>query len=305
MSFRRSSVGVSSYATQSSAQGYPSDVTFSWVFLFHRPANRNNIPALRGEGMKRFLVLLYGGVTYLIGLGTFIYAIGFVDGIGVSKTINAGPASSTRFALFIDTLLLTAFGIQHSGMARQAFKRWLTKGISPSIERSTYVLCTSLLLILLFWQWRPIPQAIWNVSNTAASFALIAISLLGWGLVLLSTFLISHADLFGLKQVMKYFQGERYEYPEFRTPSLYKLVRHPLYTGFLIAFWATPNMTAGHLLFSVATSGYIVIGTLLEERDLVTFHGQVYENYRRLVPMFFPTRAKVQETKKTRPARIS
>lgn len=246
--------------------------------------------------MRRVFALVYGGLSYLVFFGSFLYAIGFVEGVVVPKTIDSGQASSVPFALFIDALLLTAFAVQHSGMARQTFKRWLTKLISPSIERSTYVLCASLLLVLLFWQWRPLPQTIWSVSNNVVASTLRAISLLGWGLALVSTFLISHADLFGLKQVMQYFRGEKYNYPGFRTPSFYKLVRHPIYCGFLVAFWVTPNMTAGHLLFSVATTGYIIVGALLEERDLVRFHGRAYEDYRRMVPMFFPTGAKAEKS---------
>jgi len=250
--------------------------------------------------MGRFLALVYGGLSYLVFFGSFLYAIGFVEAFGVPRTIDSGPLSSAPFALFIDALLLTAFALQHSGMARQTYKRWLTKLISPSIERSTYVLCASLLLILLFWQWRPLPQTIWNVSNSAVASTLRAISLLGWGLVLVATFLVSHADLFGIKQVVQYFRGEKYTYPGFRTPGLYKLVRHPIYSGFLIAFWVTPNMTAGHLLFSVATTGYIIVGALLEERDLVSFYGRAYEEYRRMVPMFFPTGAKVEKSENAR-----
>lgn len=255
--------------------------------------------------MKRVFALLYGGVSYLLFFGSFVYAIGFVEGIVVPKTIDSGAVSSVASALFINALLLTAFAVQHSAMARQSFKRWITTLISPSVERSTYVLCASLLLVLLFWQWRPLPQTIWYVSNTAVASTLRAISLLGWGIVLVSTFLISHADLFGLKQVMQYFRGEKYSYPGFRTPGLYKFVRHPIYCGFLVAFWFTPNMTAGHLLFSVATTGYIIVGTLLEERDLVSFHGRAYENYRRMVPMFFPTGAKAEQSDNARAADAS
>jgi methanethiol S-methyltransferase len=250
--------------------------------------------------MKRYCALLYGGLTYLVFFGTLVYAVGFVVGVLVPKTINSGQGSSVPLALLIDAVLLAAFAVQHSGMARQAFKRWLTKGISPSIERSTYVLCSSLLMIVLFWQWRPLPQVVWNVSNATAAFALAVISLLGWGLAVVSTFLISHTDLFGLRQVVLYFRGEKYEYPAFRIPGLYKLVRHPLYSGFLVAFWVTPKMTAGHLLFAVATTGYIIVGTLLEERDLVRFLGPAYENYRREVPMFFPTGAKVRKSDKAK-----
>ncbi len=255
--------------------------------------------------MKRTLALLYGGFAYLVFFASFVYAVGFVEDLIVPKTIDNGTVTPTIFAVLINAGLLTAFAVQHSGMARQAFKRAITKVISPAVERTTYVLAASLLLCFMYWLWRPLPETIWHVENPIAADVLLAISLLGWGIVLVSTFLISHADLFGLKQVMQYFKGEKYSYPGFHTPGLYKFVRHPIYMGFMIAFWATPHMTAGHLLFSVATTGYLIVGTMLEERDLVSFHGRAYENYRRTVPMFFPTGAKAEKEDSTRTAGAS
>ena len=252
--------------------------------------------------MKKALALLYGGVAYLVFFTSFVYAVGFVENLVVPKSIDSGPESSLVTSLIINALLLSAFAIQHSGMARQPFKRMITRVISPSIERSTYVLTASLLLALLLWQWRPLAQPLWTVTNPVLSAILRGISFLGWGIVLLSTFLISHADLFGLKQVMQYFRGEKYNYPGFRTPALYKLVRHPIYSGFLLAFWATPNMTVGHLMFAIATTGYIIVGATLEEHDLVSFHGRAYENYRNTVPMFIPTGTKSGSSDKTRAA---
>ncbi len=246
--------------------------------------------------MKRVLALIYGGVSYLVFFTSFVYAVGFVENFFVPRTIDRGVESPLVTALIINTLLLTAFAVQHSVMARQPFKRMITRVISPSVERSTYVLMASLLLWLLLWQWRPLPQTVWNISNVAVAYALTAVSLLGWGMVLLSTFLISHVDLFGLKQVMQYFRNEKYSYPGFRTPGLYKVVRHPIYLGFMLAFWSTPKMTLGHLLFAVATTAYIFVGATLEERDLVSFHGRDYENYRQSVPMFLPTGKKTSKS---------
>ena len=240
--------------------------------------------------MSRFLAFLYGLAAYLVFFFTFLYAIGFVTGLGVPKSIDSGTVVPMTEALIVNILLMSLFAIQHSVMARPQFKQWWLRFVSRSIERSTYVLLASLALILLFWQWRPMPAVVWQVTDPQIATALTITSLLGWSLVLASTFMINHFELFGLHQVVNNLVGRSMKEPQFRTPMLYKLVRHPIYLGFIIAFWATPVMTAGHLLFAVVTTTYIFVGIFLEERDLVEVFGDQYLRYRERVSMLIPWR---------------
>jgi protein-S-isoprenylcysteine O-methyltransferase Ste14 len=240
--------------------------------------------------MGRIIGFLFGFVAYLVFAATFLYAIGFVTGLVVPKTIDTGPVVPMVEALIINVLLMTLFAVQHSGMARKPFKRWWTQFVSASVERSIYVLFASLVLILLFWQWRPIPTVVWQITDPAVAMAMTVISFAGWGLVLFSTFLISHFELFGLHQVANNLAGRTMPAPRFKTPVLYKVVRHPIYLGFIIAFWATPVMTVGHLLFAAVTTAYIFVGILLEEHDLIGLFGDEYKRYRAQVGMLIPWR---------------
>jgi protein-S-isoprenylcysteine O-methyltransferase Ste14 len=244
--------------------------------------------------MGPFIAFLYGIASYLVFFVTFLYAVGFVTGVFVPKTIDTGVLVPASQAFTVDLLLMSVFAIQHSVMARRQFKQWWTKWVPKSVERSTYVLFSSLALILLCAMWRPIPAVIWRLDAPLLRVAMTALSFAGFAIVLSSTFLINHFELFGLRQVTSNLNGGTLPAPQFRTPLYYKFVRHPIYLGFIIAFWATPVMTVGHLLFAAGTTGYIIVGILLEERDLIDLFGDEYRKYKRRVSMLVPWRRSVQ-----------
>jgi len=247
-------------------------------------------PDTRSNPIARMIAFLYGIIAYFVFFVTFLYAIGFVAGMVVPKTIDSGAVGPAMEAAIVNLILMSLFAVQHSVMARRQFKEWWTQYVPKSVERSTYVLFSSLALALLLWQWRPIPTVVWQIDDPRIAMAVTAISLLGFLIALTSTFLINHFELFGLHQVANNLTGRSMPTPRFRTPLYYKFVRHPLYLGFIIAFWAAPTMTIGHLLFAAVTTAYIFVGILLEERDLVDLFGDDYRRYRERVSMLVPWR---------------
>jgi protein-S-isoprenylcysteine O-methyltransferase Ste14 len=240
--------------------------------------------------MSRIAAFAYGVAAYVMSLIALLYAIGFVGGFGVPKTIDSGAVTPLPEALLVNLALMSLFAIQHSVMARKPFKEWWTQYVPKSVERSTYVLFASLALFLLFWQWRPMPTIVWHVGSHPLAMALIGLSFVGWLIAVTSTWLINHFELFGLHQVANNLVGREMPAQAFRTPLYYKFVRHPIYLGFIIAFWATPTMTLGHLLFAAVTTAYILVGIMLEERDLVDMFGDEYRRYRERVSMLLPWR---------------
>ncbi len=238
--------------------------------------------------MKRFLVLTYGVASYAVCLGVFLYLAAFIGNLWVARSMDSMPAAPLWRALLIDTMLIAVFGLQHSVMARPSFKRWWTRYVPEPIERSTYVMFTNAALILLFAFWQPIGGTVWEVQDRTGRAALWTLYAMGWLTVLATTFLINHFDLFGLRQVWLYFRGKPYTHIGFRTPGPYQFVRHPLYVGWITAFWATPTMTLTHLVFALGLTSYILMAIPFEERNLATYHGKNYADYRRRVPMLIP-----------------
>ncbi len=231
---------------------------------------------------------MYGAVAYLAFFGTILYAIGFVGNLFVPKSIDGIPETPLALAILVNASLLLLFALQHSIMARPAFKNWWTKYVPEPIERSTFVLLASFCLMLMMWQWQPIGGIVWSVENKLLQTILLITYLLGWGIVFISTFMINHFDLFGLRQVWLYFNRQPYAPLRFRLPLFYRFVRHPLYLGFLIAFWSAPVMTVAHFLFALLTTGYILTAIRFEEKDLITHFGEKYTQYRKWVPMIIP-----------------
>jgi methanethiol S-methyltransferase len=245
---------------------------------------------VRANPVGRLIAFLYGIVAYAVFFVAFTYAIGFVSGLMVPKTIDTGLAGSAGEALVVNLLLMSLFAVQHSVMARKQFKQWWTQYVPKSVERSTYVLLASLVLLLLYWQWRPMPAVVWQIADPGIALAVTVLGFVGWLIVFTSTFLINHFELFGLHQVANNLTGRAMPAPRFRTPLFYGFVRHPIYLGFVIAFWAAPTMTLGHLLFAAVTTAYIVIAIQLEERDLIDVFGDEYRRYKRRVSMLVPWR---------------
>ena len=238
--------------------------------------------------LKRLLGLIYGVLAYVLFFCTLLYIVGFVGNVFVPRSIDSGPSGSPVTAAVIDGLLLSVFALQHSIMARHGFKQQWTRVVSWYMERSTYVVAASLALMLLLWQWRPIPAVVWDLRSQPFGGFLQITFWIGWTILLISTFLINHFELFGLEQVWAYFRRGEWNRPSFKTPGLYAVVRHPIYLGFLIAFWSAPAMTVGHLLFCVAISGYLLVGIHFEERDLIALYGPAYRDYCERVPMLIP-----------------
>jgi len=244
----------------------------------------------RSHLMARLGALLYGLASYAVFFVTFLYAVGFLENLAVAKTIDSGPAGPMVQALVVNLMLMSVFAFQHSVMARRGFKQWWARFVPVAVERATYVLLASLALVLLFSQWRPMPGIVWQIESPQIATALTILSFVGWLTVLSSTFLINHFELFGLHQVANNLFGRAMPAQRFRTPLLYRFVRHPIYLGFVIAFWATSTMTVGHLLFAAVTTAYIFVGIWLEERDLIVLFGDEYRQYRQRVSMLIPWR---------------
>ncbi len=247
----------------------------------------------RGNPVSRLVAFLYGIGAYVVFFATFLYAIGFVSGLVVPKAIDSGVPGSMTQAMVVNLLLMSIFAVQHSVMARKQFKQWWTQFVPKSVERSTYVLFASLALVMLFWQWRPMPTVLWHIENPQFAGTVFALSFVGWLIVLSGTLLINHFELFGLHQVANNLIGQPMPAPRFRMPLFYKFVRHPIYLGFIIAFWTTPTMTIGHLLFAAVTTAYIFVGALFEEHDLVEVFGDEYRRYRHRVSMLVPWRKQI------------
>ncbi len=244
--------------------------------------------------MSRPLALLFGLVCYALFLVTFLYQVGFVAGVVVPKAVDDGPVEAPARAIVTDVVLLGLFAVQHTVMARQAFKRWWTTVIPEPVERSVFVLLASLLLLLMNWQWKPLPEPVWRVTGPAGRTLVYALAAAGWGVVLYATFLINHFDLFGLRQVWRYCRRREPTPVEFKETILYRWVRHPLMLGFIVAFWATPDMTQGHLLFAAVTTAYILIALRIEDRTLLAIHGENYRRYQERVSMIIPMPPKVR-----------